>query len=106
MKATTGLVIFEAMNSAACSSSVPPISPIITTFSVCGSCPHIPRAGDISGDDANLGLAGRQQTGAVRSNQAGNFLIEVITDAHHILHGHALRDADDEGDASVGSFVH
>ena len=37
MKATTGLVILDAMKRAAASSSEPPISPISTTASVPGS---------------------------------------------------------------------
>src|SRR5690554_5555138 len=37
MKPTTGLVILELTNSAACCSSVPPISPIMTTAFVSGS---------------------------------------------------------------------
>ncbi len=41
MNATTGLRTFSRMYAAACSSSVPPISPIITIACVSASCSNI-----------------------------------------------------------------
>src|SRR5690606_17018478 len=43
MRPTTGLVILELTNSAACCSSVPPISPIMTTAFVSGSLSNASR---------------------------------------------------------------
>ena len=55
--------------------------------------------------DADFALAGGDDTGAVRANEAGFALrFEDVGDADHVVLGDAFRDADDEGHFGGYSF--
>lgn len=47
--------------------------------------------GDVAGDDSHFGFSGCEQAGAVRSDQARAFLIEVIAHTHHVVDDKLLR---------------
>ena len=58
---------------------------------------------DVAGHDADLGLAGRDDAGAVRADQPRRgWSLEVALDPDHVEDRDAFGDADDERDAGVG----
>ena len=62
---------------------------------------------DVAGDDAGLGLARRDEAGAIRADEPRRrALLEERHRAHHVERRNALGDADDERDAGVGRFHH
>ena len=66
-----------------------------------------PFLADVAGNDAGLGLAGRDEARAVRPDQARRRpCLEERHRAHHVERRDAFRDADDERDAGVGGFHH
>jgi len=60
---------------------------------------------DKSGHDAEFCHSGGDDTGAIGTYEATVLVGDKTFDAYHVLHGYALRDADDELDARVGSFA-
>src|SRR5690606_9086465 len=52
--------------------------------------------------DADLAFARRDDPGAVRADEPAVVVAEHLLDAHHVEHGHALGDADDELEAGIG----
>ncbi len=55
--------------------------------------------------DAALGLAGCDDAGAIWPHEAAfGFVFEVGFHLHHVLHGDALGDADDDFDSRIGSL--
>ena len=59
---------------------------------------------DVAGHDADLGLARRDEAGAVRADEPARPAPEEGLDAHHVGDGHALGDADDQRHAGVRRF--
>src|SRR5690606_24214231 len=54
---------------------------------------------DVAGHDADLALTGRDDAGAVRTDEAGRRLtVEDAADVEHVHHGDALGDAHRERD--------
>jgi hypothetical protein len=58
-------------------------------------------AEDVAGHDADLAGVGRDHAGAVRADEAGPRAFERALDLHHVKHGDAFGDADDERDVGV-----
>lgn len=54
--------------------------------------------------DAAFGLVGRDDAGAVGADEAAVFAGDVGFHLHHVLHGDALGDADDDFDACFGGL--
>ena len=54
------------------------------------------------GDDADLRLAGRDQSGTVRPDQLGAGVLDESAGANHVIEGDAFGDADDQPDAGGG----
>src|SRR5258708_732535 len=61
---------------------------------------------DTAGNDADLALARRDETGTVRAQEAGALLLHEGIHSRHVQHRHALGDAGDEPDAGAGGFHH
>src|SRR3990167_6309663 len=65
---------------------------------------------DVTGHDADLDLVGRDQAGAVRSQQqrllaASGFLgLHLVAHHQHVAHGDALRDGDDQIQVGLDGF--
>ena len=59
---------------------------------------------DAAGHDADLGLAGGDDAGAVGADEAGLGVLDDFPDFDHVEDGDAFGDADDEGDAGGGGF--
>ncbi len=62
---------------------------------------HAPRLVDVSGHDADLALAGGDDTGAVGSDQTGFGTAEHPLHLDHIRYRNALRDADHQRDLGI-----
>jgi len=60
---------------------------------------------DVTGHDADLALSRGDDSGTVWADKTRLCLSdEPVFDAHHVLLGDALRDADDEGNLSIHRF--
>jgi hypothetical protein len=60
---------------------------------------------DVSGHDTDLTLVGLDDTGAVRTNEAGlGLLVEAVLDTDHVNLGDTLGNADNERDLSINSL--
>ena len=57
-----------------------------------------------AGHDADLGLAGGDDAGAVGADETRLRVLELLPDLHHVVDRDALGDADDERQAGVLSF--
>ena len=59
---------------------------------------------DVAGHDADFALAGGDDAGAVRADEARGAFLERGLDLHHVEDGDAFGDADDEFDPGVHGF--
>src|SRR5690606_25303463 len=61
---------------------------------------------NVAGHDADLALAGRDDAGAIWTDESAFRVIalEAGVNLHHVEHGDALGDGDDQLDAGVGGF--
>src|SRR6266540_6683982 len=64
-----------------------------------------PAVGDLAGDDADVGLAGRDHTGAVGPDQRDALGAHVVPRPGHVEHGDVLGDQHDRADAGVDRLV-
>lgn len=61
-------------------------------------------AGDVGGDDADVGLSGADQARTVRSDDPGAPVSGVRREDHRVVYGDSLRDDDGEADPRVGGL--
>src|SRR5579875_2204101 len=61
---------------------------------------------NVPGHDADLALPWRDHAGAVWPDKPALAALQIMLDANHIEHGHALRDADHELDSRRDRFQH
>src|SRR5256712_10937115 len=60
------------------------------------------RLADVARDDSHLALAGRDESGAIRPDEARTTFVYVRQCARHVEHGNAFGDTDDQLDARIG----
>src|SRR6266542_3947860 len=70
-----------------------------------GDQAHRPAVGDLAGDDADVGLAGRDHPGAVGPDQRDALGAHVVPRPGHVEHGDVLGDQHDRADAGVDRLV-
>jgi hypothetical protein len=66
--------------------------------------PILPGLWMTAGHDADLALAGGDDAGAVGTDEAHRFVLEIVLHPHHVHDRNALGDADDQGHFGVGRF--
>src|SRR5207302_4082664 len=59
---------------------------------------------NVAGDDSHFAFAGRDEAGAIRSDEPSAALVDEWEDARHVEDGDALGDTNDQLEPGVGGF--